>query len=1115
MRKLAFRNLRLRRVGANIGGIAVPQIITGTAPILAAMIDGADLDSAVTWGSYSSSAVGGMPISVTREMQINGASWAAYVGSTIPAVGAVVAVRERVTDSASTPERIFPSGAVTVAGVAPFVTTPASISPSSGEVGTVFTFGEGVFGGTTPITIIGTLTLGGVDVTGDMTGSTYTPAVAGDLVWSVVASNGTSPDATSTAPTVTVSAVALPVNTAAPSQTGPATVGGVQTGNNGTWTNSPDSYLYKWRVSGGAEIAGATSASYMVDTAHEGTQLERGVAAVNAAGTTAYVWSAPSAVIAASGTATIYQATSVTHRGQTFNFFETDTTTPKTMDVHIQHDTVPRVISYGSAFHVKCAVPSYVRSGTFVGGQAYTGRRVNGAMLNPGNRIYATGGLKANNYYGTTQAYDDTPLYDGQSTVIPYNAANDVSSGVTLSQGTIRQAIHNPSPDQASREAILDYATLTITHAAPATDGELRPAPSSLTPASIGNVSTVDAWVASLSTRTAPASWSEDIDVMIAELEVSEPMQHLFGNNGRQIYPLLRGHSGYGRDYGSRMGKFLAAIRYDIYPLAKRQHLTRLLVQVGVDIQYRTYNEGGEYTGNGAHNNAREYPVALAALILGNSEMATNVDATQTVNGLLNLYRWHSPGQSPNIADIDRFARVDFDTLNVNASFRGTGYAVGDTFQFAGGVALGNVPPTFIVTQISGIDPTGPMLKFALHTKGWYIVLPQADLPLNTAIPFQTLTGSGSGARGGGRDFMLYQRGHIGIVDFGSNPYDPRSPNKNNAAPGETYAHTNAVAMIAQLAGAYNIPGLLAILNCPNVTTLTERFYWADTIPSETYAAWALEELASIVSAGPGTAPTVVSAGGDGHALWIKFSQYIKEKIGQRPHASNFTIKVGGVTQTITDADMVVLADTVTFGLPTALTYTSPAVTISYTPSAAPETAQSYSGGLVAAFTDIAVTNYSPPPETAIFPAGRFDNPLFWRTYAGVTLNYTDTIDPANPGSLHVSAAASGSGAPTAEGDADFGRFTLASATNYTMTVTTAAVVASGTFRFEFLFYDAAGAYLGYARVGGSTRTIASAGTLGPYAFTTPVGTAYAIPDWRKFGPAGDYTFSKVEIIAA
>lgn len=183
---------------------SVAQIITGTAPSLAAMIEGADLDSAVTWSSYASSAVGGMPVSVVREMQLNGGSWSAFVGSTVPAAGVVVILRERVTDSASTPERTFYSGAVTVAGVAPFVTTPASISPSSGDVGTVFTLSEGVFGGTTPITIIGTLTLGGVDVTGDMTGSTYTPATAGDLIWSVVASNGTAPVAISTAPTAQV-----------------------------------------------------------------------------------------------------------------------------------------------------------------------------------------------------------------------------------------------------------------------------------------------------------------------------------------------------------------------------------------------------------------------------------------------------------------------------------------------------------------------------------------------------------------------------------------------------------------------------------------------------------------------------------------------------------------------------------------------------------------------------------------------------------------------------------------------------------------------------------------------------------------------------------------------
>ena len=62
----------------------------------------------------------------------------------------------------------------------------------------------------------------------------------------------------------------VPANTAAPVASGSLTVGSTLSCTQGTWTNSPTSYAYQWQR-GGANISGATSASYVTVTADGGT----------------------------------------------------------------------------------------------------------------------------------------------------------------------------------------------------------------------------------------------------------------------------------------------------------------------------------------------------------------------------------------------------------------------------------------------------------------------------------------------------------------------------------------------------------------------------------------------------------------------------------------------------------------------------------------------------------------------------------------------------------------------------------------------------------------------------------------------------------------------------
>ena len=72
-----------------------------------------------------------------------------------------------------------------------------------------------------------------------------------------------------------------PVNTAAPVASGTTTVGSTLSCTTGTWTNTPTGYAYQW-LQNGANISGATSASYVVVAADAGTSVRCTVTATNA-----------------------------------------------------------------------------------------------------------------------------------------------------------------------------------------------------------------------------------------------------------------------------------------------------------------------------------------------------------------------------------------------------------------------------------------------------------------------------------------------------------------------------------------------------------------------------------------------------------------------------------------------------------------------------------------------------------------------------------------------------------------------------------------------------------------------------------------------------------------
>jgi len=130
--------------------------------------------------------------------------------------------------------------------------------------------------------------------------STYTvvPADEGTVLTVTVTATNAGGSAAATSNGTAAVIPASPANTGLPFITGTAQVGQVLTANPGTWTNSPSGFAYVWRRAGVA-ISGATSGTYTVVLADEGTVLTVTVTATNAGGSAAATSNGTAAVIAA------------------------------------------------------------------------------------------------------------------------------------------------------------------------------------------------------------------------------------------------------------------------------------------------------------------------------------------------------------------------------------------------------------------------------------------------------------------------------------------------------------------------------------------------------------------------------------------------------------------------------------------------------------------------------------------------------------------------------------------------------------------------------------------------------------------------------------------------
>lgn len=138
------------------------------------------------------------------------------------------------------------------------------------------------------------------------TASSYavgTADVGATLSVAVTAGNSAGNATANSAPTATVIAASggatAPVNTAAPTISGTAQVGSTLTSTTGSWSGSPTpTYARQW-LRNGADISGATSATYQPVTGDIGATISVRVTAANSAGSASATSAATAAVTAA------------------------------------------------------------------------------------------------------------------------------------------------------------------------------------------------------------------------------------------------------------------------------------------------------------------------------------------------------------------------------------------------------------------------------------------------------------------------------------------------------------------------------------------------------------------------------------------------------------------------------------------------------------------------------------------------------------------------------------------------------------------------------------------------------------------------------------------------
>lgn len=286
-------------------------------------------------------------------------------------------------------------------------------------------------------------------------------------------------------------------------------------------------------------------------------------------------------------------------------------------------------------------------SGTDGDGVPYAGRVVHGTMVNPGNRVFAVGGLLANNTNNSNQGWDT--LGEGIGGLNAYEAGFNVDPGKTgsplaVTTGSVVKFVSNlDSLPIQNRPAGNDMVVLSVVDAIPA-DNAIRPGIARAAMASPCSTSDFDLTVfQSLAAPATAPTYAEVLDGIDRAIESTLPD---FINNTSSKG--INNHPEYGRNVGNLIHQALLYLHLDIATDAERTTILSHLMALADDLVARA-EENSVTLGGGGGNQWKKPVIAVCAAVLGASAPASWL----TYLGSANNYRWAEDSQVFTVGEFD------------------------------------------------------------------------------------------------------------------------------------------------------------------------------------------------------------------------------------------------------------------------------------------------------------------------------------------------------------------------------------------------------------------------------------------------------------------------------
>lgn len=308
-------------------------------------------------------------------------------------------------------------------------------------------------------------------------------------------------------------------------------------------------------------------------------------------------------------------ASSVTQYGITWNFAQ-----PRPVGQYVNGDWW--VI--GPVSITSITPESVLIDGSTFSGTAYTGRRINGTMINPGNRSFAVGGLKANNMSASAQGWDSlVDLVPNGGVNAAYSEAFNVDPGKTgiplnVTIGSVVKVISRSEFLDNARQHIMDMAVLTVVDHIPPSDA-LRPGIAWTSKQSVFRKKHFNLSV--FQNLTPPASAPDPVvvaDTMRRMFELSMPDSITTGS-----IQALNNQPGYGREIATIVSNASLSLHLN-YTTEQKLDILLGLAQIACDAWARAF-EGGIAPGYGGGNTWKKVPVVITALALGAKGTATSI----------------------------------------------------------------------------------------------------------------------------------------------------------------------------------------------------------------------------------------------------------------------------------------------------------------------------------------------------------------------------------------------------------------------------------------------------------------------------------------------------------